>query len=1266
MTTGWLYGRLARMASVPLLLVLASPAPAQTADQPTGQIAQDQFHPDQSPDALPVQDPLADGLTIGFTDLLPPQVMEDPAGQLSGVRVDFWQLWSDQTGIPVTFRRVPLDQLQAEMQSGRIDLADMVEPGPATDSFLAFSPQYASFNLALFHDVTLSPVTTPDDARGQTIGVVGGGVCEQALTAAGHSLRIFPELRDLGAAATAGDPRIYCMSVTLGDDLFARLGLGDRYIHSAPIITTDAHWAVLRGQTALFDTVSAGVAAIPAENLTALSRSWSGDNLQGLLGLSTSDIIRLLQLLTLMVAVGLATAVVLRWRLGRALAARAATADALRQRIREQSCLHDVFLATEDMSRPHSDVLADMAAALARGCGIPGQTLVRIRLFDTLHDDILPGRPVAVTVPIMIEGRAEGEISLACAQDSPHPGAEAQLLLELAASRLAGRTVGALGLRRLARSEEKFRRTFQHSAQATAVIQDGIFTDANTAALTLLGYDAAPGFIGLRPDQISPEHQPDGARSTEKAALKIAEALENGSAKFDWEHLRADGSPVLVEVLLTAVADGDRIDVFTLWNDITVKRQAEAALSEYRRTLEHQVAQRTEDLGCLNDELRAILATADSGIALVRNRIVEWANPSLTQLLLWPQDQLEGMSTRAFFKSDEEWSEGAQETNNLISAGKTFTAVRELVRGDGSTIWVSQRATAIDPNDLSQGTVWVMQDITQERAAAQKLAEARDIALQAASLKSEFLAHMSHELRSPLNAILGFAELLDGTELDPHQRDSLTKLQSAARHLLMIINDVLDLSKVEAGKLRIETTTFELASVIKPAIDTVVAAAADKDVELVVQIDPKVPPLLTGDPLRITQILMNYLSNALKFTQQGEIMLTVVPESGDRLRFAVRDTGRGLSAEQVARLFESFTQAEDSTARLYGGTGLGLAICRQLATLMGGEVGVDSSPGKGSTFWVTLPLPPAPMRRGAGPRRVPILRDRPALVIDDNPHAAEAIASVLTGQGVRVTLAATGHEGLTRATAAQEAGQPFAVILVDGSMPGPDGIATAAALRAALGKASPPLILMSRKGGRQVVETAYAEGFADLVTKPVEPDILIDRVAATLRGRPGPQTPRQHAKSAPHAPEPDRPAPPQHVQPTAATPFAGCHALVVDDHPLNAEIAAALLAKQGLATRTAATGDEALRLVATEAFDIILMDRQMPGMDGLEATRRIRALPDTKGRVPIIGLSGNAEEEERTSGLAAGMDDYLVKPITSAALRAVLDRWLAATASGAG
>ncbi|WGV17361.1 PAS domain-containing hybrid sensor histidine kinase/response regulator [Fuscovulum ytuae] len=939
--------------------------------------------------------------------------------------------------------------------------------------------------------------------------------------------------------------------------------------------------------------------------------------------------------LILLVVSALAIAILLRGRLHRLAEARLVIAEALHKRIRESDALHAVFLATEDMTRPTQATLADVAQALETAIGAPGQFRFRLRLFDALHNAAPSDTAAPVhTSPMMIEGVEAGEIAVyARAGQNAHLYPEERLLVDLAASRLAGRSLGALATQRLARSEERFRHTFHHSAQATAVLQNGVFTEANAAAHTILGYRNGASFIGLRPDQISPEFQPDGTGSAEKSAALIDRALREGSVKFDWEHLRADGSPVLIEVMLTAVADGDHVDIFTLWNDITVTRQAEIALANYQRTLEAQVARRTEELTALTEELQTILTTADSGIALVRDGRIASANPGLAALLLRPMDQLIGASPDVFLSDPAEWPRLRSHAQDHMARGETFSASTQLACGDGSLRWVNLRAKAIDARDPGQGVVWVISDATQERAAAAQLAQARDIAEQAARLKSEFLAQMSHELRSPINAMIGYGDLLLGSPLTAHQRDYMLKLQSAGQHLLSIVNDVLDLSKVEAGKLRIERTEFALNAVLRAACDSIAAAAADKGLELILDADPALPPRLMGDPLRLTQILLNYLSNALKFTQSGEIRLEVAPDPSGGLRFTVTDTGLGMSPDQITRMFQSFSQAEDSTARLYGGTGLGLAICRQLADLMQGEVGVESIPGAGSRFWVRLPLDAAP---GLAPAGKPPLKGRRLLLLDDNPRAAAAISRQLTAAGARPTIAADVATALAAARQTR-----FDALLIDSRMPDADGHIAAARLRSALRDTLPPLVLLSHRGGHQAVEEAYAHGFRDLVLKPIDPDVLIPRLIGVINGA------DLKGQTVTQAPDP-----------AAPKPFAGRAALIVDDNPMNREVTAALLSHQGFDTVTASNGAEAIEALLDREVDLILMDCQMPVMDGIEATRRIRALPSARAHVPIIGLTGQSDEGDRDAGLAAGMSDYLVKPVAPSALRSTLARHL--------
>ena len=1170
-------------------------------------------------------------LTIVFPDPLPPYVRLDSDGGVSGIRADLWAEWSAQTGIPVNLQQTNWSDLRQQVEAGTVDVVDMATMATDRAEWLDYAPSYLDLSYALFQPsksglLAATPLE-PADVAGKTVGVRAGSPCAVSLAASGAEITAFPSGTALVEGAVNGSPTIFCLPIAMGDALFARAGLGASYMHGAPILEISAHWAVAKGNSSLFATVADGFARIPPDRLHAIEDRWMGGGDFTLFGIGADWLPSLLGGLVLAMVVALATTIIMRRRLNSALTARAEIADALRRRLREQGCLHRVSLATEDMTRPLPDILVDLADALATGVGAPGQARFRLRIFDTSHDDFPPGLTPTFSLPLHIDGQDQGEIAALClSHGNAQPlSAEDQTLIASAATRIATRAEAARAVARLARSEERFRRTFQHSAQATAVIRNGRFAEANAAALALLGYSENQSFVGLSPEDISPERQPDGELSVEKAARLTRAVLRNGSLKFDWEHLRADGTPILFEVMLSAVPDGDQIEIYTLWNDITVKRRAEAALAAHQRTLEAQVALRTEELSRLNEELGTLLATAASGIALLRDGLIRSCNPSLSQILLIPQDQLLGTPLAPIFLNTAEWEQMHEQASAEMARGGIFNLTTEIRRGDGSTLWVAIRANAIDPRNPAAGAVLVIDDISNTYLASRQLAAARDMAEQAAQLKSEFLAHISHELRSPINAVLGFAELLLGSPLADHQRDYTRKVQAAGRHLLMIINDVLDLSKVEAGKLHIEQTEFRLSAVIRTALDTIAAPAAEKGLELIVQTDPALPRQYIGDPLRITQILMNLLTNALKFTSFGEITLsiTALPQGG--LHFAVTDTGIGMSAEQIGRLFERFSQAEDSTARLYGGSGLGLAICRQLTDLMQGEVGVHSVPGQGSTFWVNLPLQPLPEAA-----RDPALAQRKLLVIDDHPAAAEAMATHLRAEGATVICTTSVPDQLT---------DQYDAILIDSRMPDIDGFAIARLLQDRHGKATPPLLLLAHKGGQDIVERAHAEGFRDLVMKPAEPDLLVARLAAMIQS--------------PALIQPSPPPPPR-----APLPHAGHRALVVDDNPLNVELTAAMLANQGLTIATATNGAEALQALLDQDFDLILIDSQMPVMDGIEATRRIRALPTAKSTVPIIGLTGNARDTEREVALDAGMSDYIVKPISPATLRALLTRHL--------
>jgi PAS domain S-box-containing protein len=575
-----------------------------------------------------------------------------------------------------------------------------------------------------------------------------------------------------------------------------------------------------------------------------------------------------------------------------------------------------------------------------------------------------------------------------------------------------------------------------------------------------------------------------------------------------------------------------------------------------------------------------------------------------------------------------------------VASRSIYQVEHRLRRHDGTYRHMMVRAVPIlDEGGAIREWVGVHTDVTVQKEAEAALREAKAAAESANRAKSEFLANMSHEIRTPLNGVLGMTELALDTELTAEQRRYLELAKSSADALLLVINDILDFSKIEAGKLDLEDIPFRLRDSLGDTVKTLALRAHKKGLELACHIAADVPDALVGDPGRLGQIVINLVGNALKFTEKGEVVVSVrraepggpAGEELVLLECEVRDTGLGIPREKQGRLFQPFTQADSSTTRQFGGTGLGLTISRKLVEMMGGRIGFESEPGRGSVFRFTALL----KRQPAGahveaPEPVP-LRGLPVLAVDDNATNRLILHEVLSRWGMKPTLADSAPAALVALQEAARRGRPFALVLSDVMMPGVDGIELAEQIRRRPDLAGAAVIMLSSTSQQDMVRCRQA-GVAAYLTKPVKQSELLDTILTALVPAPGERRPAARPERRPQA----------DGQPAGSA----LRILLAEDNATNQLLAVTLLEKEGHAVTVAGNGKEALAALAKDSFDVVLMDMQMPEMDGFEATAHIRAAEQGTGRhIPVIALTAHAMKGDRERCLEAGMDGYVTKPV---------------------
>jgi len=716
-------------------------------------------------------------------------------------------------------------------------------------------------------------------------------------------------------------------------------------------------------------------------------------------------------------------------------------------------------------------------------------------------------------------------------------------------------------------------------------------------------------------------------------------------------------------IKVAAVFGGHRVDGRVVWNgyleDISARKQMEQ--DKELATLQFRTLWEKSPHTYLFRGPSGMLSSNAPALELFGLRSpAELLGHCVGDAVFSPECQPNGQASGALFAEILDYASALARGEGCTTLAPAGIAHR-IVRGSLTFEWTMLRhgnipfiaEMVVTPMqfDMQEGHLLICQDISLQKQTQTELLNAKLAAEDMARTKADFLANMSHEIRTPMNAIVGLSHLVLRTELNRNQRDFLGKIQDSGQHLLGIINDILDVSKMEAGKLTLEQRDFSLGKVLDNLTNLMGDRAVAKGLELIFDIAPEVPDSLRGDSLRLGQILINYANNAIKFTPHGEICISVAlleqpgqPPHQVTLRFAVRDTGIGLDAQQMGKLFQSFQQADSSTTRKYGGTGLGLAISKSLAELMQGSVGVESMPGQGSTFWFT-----AQLERGSQPARLllpdPDLRGRRVLVVDDNETARLVMGDLLQRMQFSVDLLDAGAPAVEAVQRADKKGRPFEILFLDWRMQDLDGVELARRVQALNLNHPPGVVMVTAFGREELARNAVDAGIDDILVKPVTASQLFDTAMHVLGAEVTPRPNKAQAASA--------------LEQQLST-LAGARVLLVEDNELNQLVATELLTTAGLEVEVASDGRLAVQRVldAPQRWDLVLMDMQMPVLDGVSATREIRqALP---GQLPVIvAMTANAMPQHIEACLDAGMQDFVSKPIDPELLWTTLIRWIA-------
>ena len=757
----------------------------------------------------------------------------------------------------------------------------------------------------------------------------------------------------------------------------------------------------------------------------------------------------------------------------------------------------------------------------------------------------------------------------------------------------------------------------------------GTIATFNPAAEKLFGYTVAE-VVGRNVKMLMPEP----FHSSHDGYLR--NYMEGGEPKVigigrEVIGRRKDGSTFPMELSVNEMETGDKRMFVGLVRDITLRKQSEETLQRSEATV------------------RSIVETAVNGIITISAvGQIRSFNPASERLFGYSTAEVVGQNIKMLMPSPfHEEHDGYLENYRNTGIRKIIGIGREVVgrKKNGDTFPLDLAVSEIKM-DKEKMFVGIISDATARKEAEIALLEAKDAADSANRSKSDFLANMSHEIRTPMNAIIGMSHLALRTIMTPKQRDYLTKIQSSSHSLLGIINDILDFSKIEAGKLLIESTEFHLDSVLTNVANLVGVKAEEKGLELFFVRPQNVPNALIGDPTRIGQILTNLTNNAVKFTDSGEISVSIelLKREDDRIKlgFSIRDTGIGMTKEQCAKLFKSFSQADTSTTRKYGGTGLGLSICKQLVELMHGQIGVESESGRGSVFSFNIWLGVQSEQQKIQTLFSSDMKGMRVLVVDDHEHTCQVLAEILESFGFEAIQAYSGAKALDilEQSKAERGDNRIRLVFLDWNMPFMSGVETATHITGLKLNPPPKLLLITAHGHEEVAESAANAGFDRILYKPLNPSLVLDGVM-DIFGKGGITSHKQG----------------QIRDVDAIKGILGAQVLLAEDNKINQQVATELLEGNGLIVTVANNGIEAVKLVQEGAFEIVLMDIQMPEMDGFQATQEIRKNSRFK-KLPILAMTAHAMAGDREKSLEAGMNDHITKPIDPDKLFEALVKWI--------